>query len=102
MTCIPHGDWAINCILINETTVMNDDAIRGLEISESEWVLKPIGQRFKVVQSTSNSAVLESKGETYYADFQASGGSLVLQMSRPNFKERIRIEAVAVTADVFV
>jgi len=102
MKTIPHGEWGINCVLLNDTTVMNDDAIRRLEIEADEWYLQPLGQRFKVVQMTSSSAVLKSKGETFFADFEVNGNQLVLQLSRQNVKEKICINAEAITADVYV
>lgn len=102
MSPIPNGDWSIDCVLINETTVMNNDSIRALEINQHQWVLQPSGQRFKVLHMTSNSAVLESQGETYHANFEVRANRLSLQMSRANIKEMLRIEAEAITADVFV
>ena len=102
MSPIPYGDWAIECVLVNETTVMNNDGIRALEISEHEWVLQPSGQRFKVLHLTSKSAVLESQGETFHAYFEIRANHLSLQMSRASVKETLRIEAEAISADVFV
>ena len=102
MSSIPIGDWAIKCVLVNDETVMNNEGMRALEILDREWVIQPAGQRFKILQLTSKSAVLESEGGTYYADFQIDANKLSLQLSRPNFKEKIRIAAKAITADVYV
>ena len=102
MSSIPNGDWAIECILVNDETVMNNGGMRALEILENEWVIQPAGQRFKIIQLTPKSAVLESEGGTYYADFQVDANKLSLQLSRPNVKEKIKIAAEAITADVYV
>ena len=102
MISIPHGDWAIESMLVNGTTVVNNDRIRAIEILEDEWFLQPSGQPFEVVQLTSKSGELKSFGETYFVDFEVSGSHLSLRMSRPNVKETICIEAEAITADVFV
>ena len=70
MSSIPKGDWAIESVFINEDTVLNCDTIRGLEILADEWVIRPVGQRFRIRQAGSDSAVLESDGEAYYADMR--------------------------------
>lgn len=101
MKSIPKGNWQIDCVLLNETTVMNNDGMRGLEILEDEWVIQPSNQRFRIRQATDNSAVLESNGQVFYADFEINGGQLELKLSRPNLKETIKIEAIAITADVY-
>lgn len=100
MVSIPHGDWAIQCVLINDQTVMNHDGIRALEVLDGEWRLQPSAQQFFVTQMTSKSAVLESEGVTYYADFEIDGGQLNLHLSRPNLKEKISLEAKAIASDV--
>jgi hypothetical protein len=101
MSSIPNGDWAIQCVLLNDQTVVNSDSIRALEILDLEWVIQPAGQRFKVRQLTSKSAVLESNGQTYYAEFQVDGSQLNLQLSRQNVKETLTVEAFSITADVY-
>ncbi len=102
MSSIPTGDWAIECILVNHETVMNNEGMRALEIREDEWVIQPAGQRFRIRQSTSKTALLESNGEIFYADFEAEGCELKLTLAREDRNETVSIEAVAITADVFV
>lgn len=102
MNSIATGDWAIECVLINDQTVINSDSLRTLKVYEREWVLLPAGQAFKVCRSTMNSAVLESNGETYYADFEVEGSCLTLKLSRQNVKETLTFEAIAINADVFI
>ena len=101
MSSIAKGDWAIECVLINDQTVMNNDSIRALEVLDREWVIQPAGQRFKIYQLTSKSAILESNGETFYADFEVDGSLLKLQLSRQNVRETVTMEAFAITADVY-
>ena len=36
MNCIPLGGWEIDSVLINSTTVMNNDGIRSLRILAEE------------------------------------------------------------------
>lgn len=102
MISIPYGDWAIDSVLINETTVMNNEGVRALEILARNWILQPSGQHFQVLQLTSSSAVLKSNGETFCADFKIDGDHLTLHFSRPNLKEKISFEATAISADVYV
>lgn len=102
MNSIPTGKWAIESVLINEETVMNYDSVRSLHIQKDEWVLQPVGQRFRVRQSSGNSAILESQGDVYYAEYEVSGSDLLLRLSREKVKETLTIEAIAITADVFV
>jgi hypothetical protein len=102
MISIPYGDWMIQSVLINDTTVMNHDGIRALEILDGEWRLQPATQKFNVTQLTSKSAVLESNGVTYHADFAIEGTHMSMQLSRPNLKERISLEAESITANALV
>ena len=101
MNSIPKGNWHIECVIVNGTTVMNNEGIRGLEIFDDQWVIQPSNQQFEIRQATADSAVLESNGEVYYADFKVSGSRLSIKMSRPNIKETVTMEAVAITADVY-
>ncbi len=101
MNSIPKGNWYIDCVILNDVTVMNNEGMRGLEILDDEWVIQPSNQRFRIRQSTDNLAVLESNGKVFYADFKVNGSKLELKLSRPNLKETIKIEAVAITADVY-
>ena len=102
MSTIPQGNWAIECVLINEETVMNSDTVRGLKILKDEWVIQPVGQRFRIRQSSGKTVVLESEGEVYFADFEVNGCNLKLNLSRQNVKETLMIEATAINADVYV
>ena len=101
MKFIATGDWAIECILVNDQTVINSDGMRALEVRDREWLIQPGGQRFVVCQISADRAVLESNGETYYADYHVDASKLKLRLSRQNVKETVTFDAYAVTADVF-
>ena len=107
MHSIPIGDWHIERVTVNETTVMSD-SIRGLEIHTEEWVIhqpfeqqQPSEQHFRIRQTSGKSVVLESNGQVYYADYEVNGSKLSIKMFRPNIQETIAIEAIAITADVY-
>ena len=101
MNSVPLGGWEIDSVLINATTVMNNDGIRSLRVSDKEWVLQPVGQKFDVIQMTPEKVTLASNGETYFADYVIDGPCLSLELTRPDRGERVTIEAHAITADVF-
>ena len=101
MISIPLGSWSIESVIVNGTTVVNDDSIRGLEIHEDGWVIQPSNQRFRLRESNGSTAVLESGGQLYYADVDVNADRLSLKMSRPKIEETVTIDAVAVTASVY-
>ena len=101
MNSIPLGSWQIESVVVNETTVVNNDSIRGLEIFKDEWVIQPLNQRFQLRDVQEGSIVLDSNGRAYFAKFEVNGDRLKLKMSRPKIKETITIDAVAITADVY-
>jgi hypothetical protein len=102
MISIPYGGWAIQSVLINDTTVMNNEGVRAIEVLEHEWVLQPSGQPLQVVILNSTSAILRSNGDTYDADFEVNGNHLTLHISRRDLNEKVTFEAESITADVFV
>ena len=91
---VPKGEWEIVSILVNRETVLNDDGFRSVEIADDELIIQPSGMSFKVKQSTSENAVLESRGQVFYADFSFSQGMMIVELTRPKLKESVRIEAV--------
>jgi len=100
MSALRAGKWQIQAVLVNDQTVLNNDGFRHLEITTSEFVVQPIGFRFAIQQSTPRSAVLESRGQIYFADFSLQGDAIDLKLSRPNFAETIRIEAEFIDEDI--
>jgi len=101
MNSIPQGNWHIESVIVNGTTVVNNEGLRGLEVLKDEWVIQPSNQRFQIDDVQNGTAVLNSEGQAYYADFEVNGDRLSLKMSRPKIKETITIDAIAITADVF-
>lgn len=102
MNSIPLGNWHIESVVVNDTTVVNNDGIQGLEILEDEWVIQPLDQRFRLDAVKEDSVVLDSNGQVYFAKFDIIGDRLKLKMSRPKINETITIDAVALTADVYI
>ena len=102
MISIPYGHWAIQSVLVNGATVVNDESIRAIEILEREWVLRPSGQPFQLIKLNSTSAIIRSNGESYDAEFKVDGNHLTLHLSRTDLSERITFEAESISADVFV
>ncbi len=101
MNSVPFGGWEIDSVLIDARTVMNNDGIRSLRVSDKEWVLQPLGQKFDVIQVTPKKVTLNSNGEIYFADYSIDGTRLALELTRPDRCEKVSIEAHAITADVF-
>ena len=58
MSSIPKGEWAIESIIVNRQTVVNNDGMRALQILDDEWVIQPAGQRFRIRQSTSKLSLI--------------------------------------------
>ena len=102
MISIPYGHWAIQSVLVNDTTVVNNESIRAIEILERTWVLQPSGQRFQVIKLNSTSAIIRSNGENYDAEFEVDGNHLTMHLSRKDLNERVTFEAESISADVFV
>lgn len=101
MDSLPLGRWEIDSVLINATTVMNNEGIRSLRVLEKEWILQPAGQKFDVIQMTPARVTLQSNGRAYLADYVMEGTRLFLELTRPDRGEKVSIEAHAITADVF-
>ena len=100
MRVFSNGNWDVKSILINEETVMNNEGFQTLKITDDEFEILPIGFRFRIRQSTSKTAVLESRGQVFYANFSLDRTVLTIELARPKFKETIRLEAELVTATV--
>ena len=101
MNSIPQGNWHIESVVVNDTTVVNNEGIQGLEILEDEWVIHPLNQRFQLRSAAGDTIVLDCNDQVYNAKFEVNGDRLLLKMSRPKVKETVTIEAIAITADVY-
>ncbi len=103
MSVFRSGAWQINSVLVNQDqTVLNDEGFRVLEVAEESIAIEPAGLRFKVQQKTSNSAVLESSGRVYFADWVINEDNVRVKFSRPEMEETISISAVLEPSEVMV
>ena len=100
MTTLRKGQWQIQSVLVNDQTVLNNEGFLRLEISNDELVIQPIGFRFNIQQSTARSAVLESGGRVFFADFVENDKAIELRLTRPEFEETINIGAEYMDAQV--
>jgi hypothetical protein len=95
MSAFRQGEWAILSVEVDTDKVLDQEQYQRLEIDGDQLTIQPSGMKFKVQQSTSRSAVLESRGQVFFADFVAQEqDQMCLELSRPQFSERIRINAM--------
>ena len=95
MSRISKGSWGIESVVVGSETVMNYDGFEELRVANGQISINPIGLDFKIEEATKQSLILDSQGEIYFADFQESGDSLELQLTRPQFPETIVVNARA-------
>jgi len=100
MCALQAGNWQIQSVLLNEKTVLNNEGFLRLEITPTELLIQPIGFRFQIQQTTSRSAILESRGQVYFVDYVYEGNTVELKLTRPELSERIQIEAELIETDV--
>ena len=100
MSVFREGTWHIETVLVNKETVMNNEGFTGLEVSDNEIVIQPVGMRFKVEQETMHSAIMESRGQVYFADWTVDNTAIELVISRPDVKDTITFSAKRVEAPV--
>lgn len=93
MVAFRQGEWAILSVEVDETSVFDQQGFQRMELMGDELTIRPSGLKFKVQQSTSRSAVLESHGQVFFADYLTTNddNQLSLKLSRPQFSETIRI-----------
>ena len=88
------GTWAIHSVQVDAEPVLNDEGFEQLLVTPSQIVIEPAGIEFSVSQATSRSAILESRSQVYFAEyFKTSDGQLTLELSRPAFNEKVRLNA---------
>lgn len=87
------GAWAIKTVQVNADSVSNREGFERLVVSSNRIAIEPAGIEFSVNQSTSRSAVLESRSQIFFAEYFTRNGELTLELSRPTFKEKIRLNA---------
>jgi hypothetical protein len=93
MTGIQRGSWTIQSVLVNSSPVSDADGFRQLVIKDKALAIEPAGIEFSVAQSTTRTAVLESRSQVFFADFCSSNGELTLKLTRPAFNEQISLNA---------
>ncbi len=103
MIPIRKGLWNISRVSVNSKDEASNDNFRQLWVTENKVRIEPAGIDFSVNQSTSKSAVLESRSQIFFADFYEQGERLTLTLSRPAFAETVSFDAeyTNVSAEMF-
>ena len=87
------GAWAITTVQVDRESVSNREGFERLVVTPDWIAIEPAGIEFSVNQSTSRSAVLESRSQIFFAEYFTRNGELTLELSRPAFREKIRLNA---------
>ena len=93
MTGIQRGSWTIKSVQVNSAPVLNAEGFRQLVVKDRAVAIEPAGIEFSVEQSTTRTAVLESRSQVFFADFFSRDGQLTLNLTRPSFDEKISLSA---------
>ena len=88
-----NGAWAITSVQVDAEPVMNDEGFEQLLVTPNQIVIEPAGIEFTVSQATSRSAILESRSQVFFAEYYMRDGQLTLELSRPAFNEKVRLNA---------
>ena len=97
MQVFPSGRWRIEMILIDRKTILNNEGFRDILITENELQILPAGMSFSVKQASESTAILQSRGQDFYAQYRLENDVLEIELSRSKFNETILIEAILVT-----
>ncbi len=87
------GAWAIKTVQVDKESVSNHEGFERLFVTQDRIAIEPAGIEFSVNQSTSRSAVLESRSQIFFAEYFTRNGELTLELTRPSFNEKIRLNA---------
>ena len=87
------GAWAIKTVQVDRESVSNREGFERLVVTPDRIAIEPAGIEFSVSQSTSRSAVLESRSQIFFAEYFTRNGELTLELSRPSFNEKVRLNA---------
>ena len=87
-----NGAWTIEKVQVDAEEVL-DEGFDRLVVSDNRIAIEPAGIELAVSQSTSRSAILESRSEVYFAEFSRRNDELTFEFSRPAFREKIRLNA---------
>ena len=88
-----QGAYTIDSVQVNSEPVMDNDGFEKLIVAPNQVSIEPAGIEFVVNQSTSRSAILESRSQVFFAEYSKRDGHLTLDLSRPAFRETIRLSA---------
>ena len=86
------GAWRIDSVQVNAEKVV-DEGFDRLVVSPGQITIEPAGIKLSVSQSTCRSAILESRSELFFAEFCKREGQLTLELTRPAFREKVRLNA---------
>ena len=92
---MPKGEWSILSINVDNQSVHNSEGFERIEMSDNVMTIRPAGMKFTVQHVTERTAVLESQGQVFFADYKTSrqDQQLNLRLTRPQFAETIDIRA---------
>ena len=86
------GAWRISSVRVDSQEVVDPD-FDVLFVSGDRIAIEPAGIELSVNQSTSHSAILQSRSDVYFAEFSRRENQLTLEFSRPAFRQKIRLNA---------
>lgn len=87
------GAWAIKTVQVDAESVSNREGFERLVVTPNRIAIEPAGIEFSVNQSTSRSAILESRSQIFFAEYFTRNGELTLELTRPTFNEKVRLNA---------
>ena len=87
------GAWAITKVRVDTEPVNDREGFERLVVTPNRIAIEPAGIEFSVNQSTSRSAVLESRSQIFFAEYFTRDGELTFELSRPAFNEKARLSA---------
>ncbi len=90
-----NGAWAIKSVQVDAEKVDNE-GFEHLHVTPNQITIEPAGIEFAVNQATSRSAILESRSQIFFAEYFKRDDELTLELSRPAFDEKVRLNACMV------
>jgi len=90
------GNWNIDSVEVNTEPASQDNGFDRLIVERDRIAIEPAGIEFSINQATSKSAILESRSQVFFAEFSQSDDQLTLNLSRPAFRETVRLNATMI------
>ncbi|MDB4778178.1 hypothetical protein OAG68_01850 [bacterium] len=87
-----NGAWTIKSVQVDAEEVV-DEGFDQLVVTPDQIAIEPAGIELAISQSTTRSAILESRSDIYYAEFHKTENELTLIFTRPAFGEKVRLSA---------